>query len=366
MASPNTSANPPLLRRSAIALEHALHSLWRPWTRLLGWRAPRSIVAYRSYGTQSEAWVRGRVLGNRAEARALTTDSCIETLKHTWNRWMTYEVPDAQVKVHFEGQEQLVTADKDGFFEARFERQGRAPDQTTWLEAQSTTHGPDGAVHATHEVLIPGANAERLLISDIDDTVIHTGATKFFTITRLTFFTNVHRRRVFDDVAPLYAQLATAGGQPEANPIFYVSSSAWNLYGLIERILTLGLVPRGPLMFQQLGLANNRFVREPGHRHKLMKVESLLATYPELPVLLIGDTGQHDARLYADAVRRNPGRIQEVHLREVEADQGTPHDLMIREALDEMRAAGVLATRSRNLRDAIGGQDRPLPPNDSP
>lgn len=343
------SKNMTPLRRGALALEGLLHGVWRPWTRLMGWRTPRSILAYRSHGTATEAWVRGRVLGNKPQARALTTDGLCQTLRHTWNRWMTYESPGVNVRVCFEGEEQVVVTDKDGFFEARFERPGSAPANTTWLEATSHVQSADGELHATHEILIPGANAERLIISDIDDTVIHTGATRFLTITRLTFFTGVHRRQVFPEVAQLYASMARVGDDPAGNPLFYVSSSAWNLYDLIERIFTLGLIPRGPLLFQQLGLANNRFVREPGHRHKLVKVENLLATYPHLPAILIGDTGQHDARLYADAVKRNPGRIEAVYLREVTEDKGTPHDRMLREALEEMRDAGIHAVRYKTL-----------------
>ena len=220
------------------------------------------------------------------------------------------------------------------------------PDQVPALPKCGHDRSRDqGEIHGEHQVLLPGTNARRMIISDIDDTVIHTGATQLLTITRLTFLSGVHNRRVLEGVAQLYRQLATEGDEREANPLFYVSSSAWNLYDLIERIMTLGIVPRGPLMFQRLGLANNRFVREPGHRHKLAKVEGLLRDYPQLCAILIGDSGQHDARLYADAVKRNPGRILAVYIRDVDEDRGSAHDLAIREALEEVEAAGVPALR---------------------
>ena len=37
---------------------------------------------------------------------------------------------------------------------------------------------------------------------------------------------------------------------------------------------------------------------------------------------MIGDSGQHDPEIYAEVVRRNPGRILAIYIREVRLDPG--------------------------------------------
>lgn len=318
------------LRASALLVERVLHGVWRPLTRALGWRRPRSIVAYRSYGTGETIWVQGRVLGNPPAVPAREEDGWWQVLQHTRRRWITFEVPGARVGVRFEGKELELRADRDGYFSAEFDRVGAAAEETCWLDAESwSVDQPE--VQGAHEILVPGTKATFMVISDVDDTVIHTGATRLWTILRLTFFTNVFRRRVLDGTTELYEKLREDG----ENPVFYVSSSAWNLYGMVTQILELGGVPRGPVMLQRLGLANNRFVQEPGHRHKLAKVETLLAAYPGLNAILIGDSGQHDARLYVDAAHRNPGRVRAIYIRDVEPEQRTGDEAEVQRAVLE-------------------------------
>lgn len=324
------------LVRAAQTLERFLHGIWRPLTGLVGLRTPRQIVPHRSYGNHEQVCVRGRVLGNRPHAAALVSDGLWSHLTHSRRRWLTFEVPDAAVEVTFEGQSQTVRTDHEGYFEAYFAHPGGELSKTIWWDAVSNM--PNTSVHAPHEILVPGENAQRLIISDVDDTVIRTGATQLWTITRLTFFRGVHERRALAGVPELYRKLV---GPNADNPLFYVSSSAWNLYEMLTQIMDLCDLPRGPILLQCLGLANNRFVREPGHRHKLHKVEELLATYPELPAILIGDSGQHDARLYVDAVRRNPGRIEAIYIRRVEPEQTTGHPAEIEAAVKEAKALGV-------------------------
>src|SRR5690606_9535554 len=57
-----------------------------------------------------------------------------------------------------------------------------------------------------------------------------------------------------------------------------------------------------------------------GHRHeahKLAHIERILAAYPRLPFILIGDSGQRDPEIYCRVVDAFPGRICAVYIRDV-------------------------------------------------
>ena len=54
----------------------------------------------------------------------------------------------------------------------------------------------------------------------------------------------------------------------------------------------LNEIPAGPLLLRDLGLDRSKFIKEKGHGHKQEKALRLLDAYPELPFILIGDSGK--------------------------------------------------------------------------
>jgi phosphatidate phosphatase APP1 len=59
-----------------------------------------------------------------------------------------------------------------------------------------------------------------------------------------------------------------------------------------------------------------------GREQKGGRIEEVLALHPDLPFVLIGDSGEKDPQVYAEAVRDHPGRIIAVYIREVRLDPG--------------------------------------------
>ena len=114
------------------------------------------------------------------------------------------------------------------------------------------------------------------------------------------------------------------------NPIFYVSSSPWNIYDLLEDFLDVHGVPAGPLFLKDWSLT----VLGKHRAHKLGVIRMLLRTYPELPFVLIGDSGERDPEIYHQAVREHPGRIRAIYIRDVTA---AGRDSEVRAIAREMR-----------------------------
>ena len=56
------------------------------------------------------------------------------------------------------------------------------------------------------------------------------------------------------------------------------------------------------------------------HSHKLNSIELILATYPNLPFILIGDSGEQDPEIYREVVRKYPTRIRAVYIRSINAE----------------------------------------------
>jgi phosphatidate phosphatase APP1 len=127
-------------------------------------------------------------------------------------------------------------------------------------------------------------------------------------------------------------QAGRTGG--ECNPIFYVSSSPWNLYDLLEDFLDLHGVPAGPLFLKDWSPTN----LGKHERHKLDVIRTLLATYPELPFVLIGDSGEQDPEIYRKIVQEHPGRIRSIYIRDVTTRE---RDVVVGRIGEELRDLGV-------------------------
>jgi len=84
---------------------------------------------------------------------------------------------------------------------------------------------------------------------------------------------------------------------------------------VLEDFLNVHGVPDGPLFLKDWSPS----VLGKHRTHKLGIIRALLGTYPELPFVLIGDSGQEDPEIYHQAVREHPGRIRAIYIRDVAA-----------------------------------------------
>ena len=169
-------------------------------------------------------------------------------------------------------------------------------------------------------MVLPGAAFG--VISDIDDTVVKTGATELLShgahrVPRQRAHAPAvrGRRRAVRGAA----SRATTGARK--NPLFYVSSSPWNLYELLVEFLELQKIPLGPLMLRDWGvIADELLPRGPRVAQARRRSTASSTTYPELPFLLVGDSGQEDPEIYASVIHDFPDRILGAYIRSAHPD----------------------------------------------
>lgn len=197
--------------------------------------------------------------------------------------------------------------------------------------------GRERPIEVAVPVLAPGTDDHWAIISDIDDTVIETGATDFAANWRRVVLEQPGERLAVPGAADLYRTIARDHAAP-TRPFFYVSSSPWNLYGFLTQFMELNRIPHGPLFLKDLGIDASKFI-DSGHKtHKLDAIGKILRFYPDHRFLLIGDNGQRDVEIYTEVVEASPQRIAGVFIRDVTGECGTgaKADLLAR-----MAAQGV-------------------------
>ncbi len=279
------------------------------------------IEPYRGFGTANRLYLKGRVLRGSAVPEAGERDHVVLNLANMIQRFESDEVPGVKVAARFGGRVWEVETDEEGYFELWMDPPAPAPAGALWhevaLEIPDRAAPDGGPVRATGLVVVPPAGSRFGVISDIDDTVLLTGATTPLRMARTVFLGNARTRAPFPGVAAFYRALQHGSGRTDFNPLFYVSSSPWNLYGLLTEFLTLQKIPLGPLMLRDWGISEQE-VLPTGHAgHKLEAIRAILETYPDLPFILLGDSGQEDPEIYHRVVHDYPSRILAVYIRNV-------------------------------------------------
>jgi len=325
-----------LIHRSAAGLERRLDR-WRnarPTGRVI-------VSPYRGFGRDHEMFVRGRVLREHRITRATEPEPLWRNLLNTYLRFESDEIAGAKVRASYRDAVVESVSDEEGHFQIRLEPRELA-EHMLWHEVAIEL--PDHGTSAIANVVLPSPAAEFAVISDIDDTIVRTGATSLLTTIR-SVINNAAARLPFEGIADFYRAL-----HRDRNPIFYVSSSPWNLYELFDDFMKINGIPPGPMFLQDWGLDRERLVMLPHEQHKLAQIQLLVEHYPQLRFILIGDSGQHDPEIYLQVIQSRPERIAAAFIRDVTHD---PRDAAVARIADEARAAGVEMVYVQDSTDAM-------------
>ncbi|WP_181783025.1 App1 family protein [Pseudonocardia pini] len=249
------------------------------------------------------------------------------------SRFFTIELPKARVEIRTPSGVQQVRADVEGYVDAVVEGPGLEPG---WQEAELTLE--DGTA-ARAKVLVVDPRADVALVSDVDDTILETGLGRGLTFLRATLLTETADRAPLPGAAALYQALVTpSSGVPR--PVFYVSTSPWNLHGTLLEFIALRAFPLGPLLLTDWGPGHGNLFRIGAHEHKTGLITRILDEHPGLGLVLVGDTGQLDPEIYAAVAEAQPDRIRAVYVRRA-APWNPRRDAQVRALAARVTALGV-------------------------
>jgi len=279
------------------------------------------IFPYRGYGNHKEITIMGRVMENSGLAKPNVHDSTWTNIKAMARRYMSREIPFVHVKAKFQEQEKNLEVDDEGYFRLRMTFPQPPPDDRLWHKVDfelldKLTEGQK-EIKAKGEVMIPDSKSDFGVISDIDDTILISKTTSRIEIIRMALVNNATTRMPFHGVAAFYNALQKGGNGKSHNPVFYVSSSPWNMYDMLEDFFALNNIPKGPILLRDIGISETKFIKEKHASHKLDKIRRILSFYPDLKFILLGDSGQHDPEIYQTVVHEFPGRVLSVYIRDV-------------------------------------------------
>jgi phosphatidate phosphatase APP1 len=283
------------------------------------------IMPYKGFGNNKEIYFVVRVIRDRKIGFSNVKDRRWKNFRKMYKRFMTWEIPGVRIKATFYGNDVMAITDNEGYAEFRMSVPNSLPIANIWqevhLEILNEIIPKQGKVHAVNKILMPGDHLEYGIISDIDDTIVPTGATRIWEMIKTTFLGNAYSRIPFPGVSAFYKALEKGRNGIESNPLFYVSSSPWNLYDFLMEFLEVHHIPKGPLMLRDIGLSRENLIAGNHFAHKLTQVEKIFSFFSDIPFILIGDSGQHDPEIYLQVIKDYPGRVKMIYIRDVQVSR---------------------------------------------
>src|SRR4026207_802332 len=246
------------------------------------------ILAYRGFGNGTRARFYGRVVETLGVSVSSDRDSLFRNLINTLRRVDSDPLGVANVSVTYASNSIDGKADDEGFCGGWIDAVARVDQEWTSYVAELVT--ANDSVQGTGEMLVPAPTATFGVVSDIDDTVIQSRVSNFLQAARTVMLGNARTRLPFPGVAAFYRALRNGGGGDEKNPIYYVSSSPWNIYGVIAEFMDVQKIPRGPILLRDWDIGWGTLSSTRHFDHKGTTIRNIMHTYPTLPFILIGDT----------------------------------------------------------------------------
>ena len=158
------------------------------------------------------------------------------------------------------------------------------------------------------------------VISDIDDTIKKSDVLDKNKLLKNTF---VAPYQTVKGMPALYQHLKERGAY-----FHYVSASPWQLYPSLKPFMRAHY-PKGTLMFRHFRLKDTSFIKFLGtsRDYKIEKISAIIKRYPKHKFILIGDSGEYDAEIYATIYQQYSKQIQSIWIRRVEGSDATQKNL---------------------------------------
>ena len=278
---------------------------------------PGLILVYPSHGIGQAFTIKGRFIEDDGVKAGRKTASRWRNLRNNVKLLESDEIEDAVIEVRVGDWVGVGKTDDEGLFRvvgALAAGKALAPGRHRVTARALNDEGhPAPAAEGALFIMPPTGLA---IISDIDDTILHTGVTSKREMIKNALLKNAAQIAAVPGAAAAYAKARAAG----VAGVFYLSGSPQNFIRRIQTFLRMHDFPAGPLLLKDFG-SDPTFDQKT---YKLGHLRSVFAAHPGLRFILIGDSGETDPELYTQIRGMYPDRVAAIVIRLVVGGDNRP------------------------------------------
>ena len=213
--------------------------------------------------------------------------------------------------IHIKTIEHSVKSLTDNYGAFQIKLKGKTPSKIQILDVDMN----EIISNQNYPVLFEQKETGRLVISDIDDTIMvsftKTKVKRFIT----TLFKPASKRKVIAYTHQLYKDIGHDAD------FFYVSKSENNLFHLITDFILHNDLPLGPLFLTPFLNFTQLIKEKKNGSFKFLSICFILDHSKNKSVILIGDDTQSDMKIYTDIITKYGKRVEKVYIRQTKANR---------------------------------------------
>lgn len=274
---------------------------WVLWLLPAVAAAKPGVLLFPAVGTPTHVTLSGRVMKDAPTGGTSKWSKNLRDL--TASTWK-----GAPVEVAFEGQKQKLLSGDDGVFTVTF----AAPKEQNFVVGTTAAEArvPEASNRAPVTILHP--DAPFLIISDFDDTLAVTNVLSKRNLLKSAFLNDGRTTPVVKGMPELYRCLFK--DKAHRPGLAVVSGSPLQFGPRISTFMAKHDFPVGGLYLRNLGPQTLKGYKQP-------IIRRLLKAVPNVPVILVGDSGEHDPDVYKQIRDEFPGRIKDIYIHNVGRDE---------------------------------------------
>jgi|GEM_PF-810544 phosphatidate phosphatase APP1 len=267
------------------------------------------LLNYYALVNEGRAFIYGQITTKRPRDLSFNAFSRRTTFRTLLSLYRSRALANTTVKLHYSNFELEAVTDNTGFFMVRHD----VEDENTPLYDITVGGQPVLLIEGLYDRNMNHIRTPDIVVSDIDDTILHSHISRKVRKLSTLMFTPVERRMAVEPMKSLIHRIVDQGATA-----FYLSNSEQNLYPLIYRFLILNSFPAGPVFLKQMRRLRDviRYRKLPTPEvHKLKMLNILMPMFPEKNFVLVGDNTQYDLSIYLTAAKNYPDNVKAIYIR---------------------------------------------------
>ena len=256
-------------------------------------------------GLQKETFVCGTVLRNKPRSKH-NAGSVLENLFQVIASYTNLAYKKRIIFLKMDDKEYQLKTDKNGYFEIAI------PATITRDVHFLNRKKKKMKIIQEYPFLFPMKEQPYEVISDIDDTLIHSNTVSLVKRLATLLLTRAKNRKSVDSTVRLLRDLERLELR-----ITYLSKSESNLFRLIQNIFMENQLPQGAMLLSPF-LSFRRLLFSKPDNFKIDHLDRLVSKMPDKQFILLGDDSQKDISIYRTIAAKYKTRIKKVYIRQTD------------------------------------------------
>jgi len=251
-----------------------------------------------------ETWISGTILYSNKNQKHAT--KAIKNAKYVLKSYQKKTFANKQIKVVCNSNEFITKTDVHGYFSLLTTHKiNKTPVVINCDTLQEIT------TLQTYPTYFPDTSKRLAIISDIDETILHSHTKSAPKRIYTTLFKPAHKRGVVTFTKELF--LAYRAKNPR---YYYVSKSEANLFKIISEFLISNDLPKGILLLTPYLNFKKLIKNQKELDFKKNTIEKIITLSPSKEFILVGDDSQKDVEIYTDVAKKFPKQISSIFIRQ--------------------------------------------------